>query len=247
MSSIFETGHAKNIANFQDLISFCQGYGTAYNPSKAALQLGGLQNLLQTAQTNLNSVTISATAYDNAVNARASAFDTLQKLGTRMVNALKATDAGAKTIADATGFNKKLNGASARKPAVKPAQDSQSATVSSKTVSTSQQSYDQKIEHFAKLINVLATEPSYNPNEVVLQTATLNAQLTTLKNLNTAVTNAYTTLSNARIARDQTLYAVKTGLCDVALDVKNYIVSVFGKSSPEYKQVSGIRFNKIRK
>lgn len=247
MSSTFETGHAKNIANFQDLISFCQGYGTAYNPSKAALQLAGLQNLLQTAQTNLNNVTTSATAYDNAVNARASAFESLQKLGTRLVNALKATDASAKTIADATGFNKKLNGSSSRKPAAPAVKDPQSAPVSSKTVSTSQQSYDQKIEHFAKLINVLATEPSYNPNEVVLQTATLNAQLTLLKNLNTAVTNAYTTLSNARIVRDQTLYAVKTGLCDVALDVKNYIVSVFGKSSPEYKQVSGIRFNKIRK
>lgn len=29
MASTSETGHAKNIANFQDLISFCQGYGAS--------------------------------------------------------------------------------------------------------------------------------------------------------------------------------------------------------------------------
>jgi len=37
MASTSETGHAKNVANFEDLISFCTGYGTAYNPSKAAI------------------------------------------------------------------------------------------------------------------------------------------------------------------------------------------------------------------
>ncbi len=31
MASTTETGHAKNVANFEDLISFCQGYGTTVN------------------------------------------------------------------------------------------------------------------------------------------------------------------------------------------------------------------------
>ena len=39
MASNSETGHAKNVANFEDLISFCTGYGATYNPSKAAIQL----------------------------------------------------------------------------------------------------------------------------------------------------------------------------------------------------------------
>jgi hypothetical protein len=37
-----ETGHAKNVATFEDLISFCTGYGATYNPSKAALKLPAL-------------------------------------------------------------------------------------------------------------------------------------------------------------------------------------------------------------
>jgi hypothetical protein len=39
MASTSETGHAKNVANFQDLIAFVKGYGTTYNPSKSALKL----------------------------------------------------------------------------------------------------------------------------------------------------------------------------------------------------------------
>lgn len=39
MPSTSETGHAKNIANFQDLIAFVTEHGATYNPSKAGLKL----------------------------------------------------------------------------------------------------------------------------------------------------------------------------------------------------------------
>ena len=39
MPTYYETGHAKNVANLQDLIAFCTGYGTTYNPTKTALKL----------------------------------------------------------------------------------------------------------------------------------------------------------------------------------------------------------------
>jgi len=45
MASTSETGHAKNVSNFDDLISFVTGYGTAYNPSKASIKLTALQSL----------------------------------------------------------------------------------------------------------------------------------------------------------------------------------------------------------
>ena len=39
MSSTTETGHAKNVANFQNLIAFVTGYGATYSLSKNALKL----------------------------------------------------------------------------------------------------------------------------------------------------------------------------------------------------------------
>lgn len=44
----------KNIANFQDLISFCEGYGSTYNPTKESLKIPKLQALYQEAQNKLN-------------------------------------------------------------------------------------------------------------------------------------------------------------------------------------------------
>ena len=44
MALTSETGHAKNLANFEDLISFCAGYGTTYNPSKASIKVPALLN-----------------------------------------------------------------------------------------------------------------------------------------------------------------------------------------------------------
>ena len=39
MASTSETGHAKNVANFQNLIAFVKAYGETYNPSKEALKI----------------------------------------------------------------------------------------------------------------------------------------------------------------------------------------------------------------
>ena len=65
MASTSETGHAKNVANFQDLISFVTGYGAIYNPSKNALKLPQLNTLYTTSQASLADVVTKNTAYNN--------------------------------------------------------------------------------------------------------------------------------------------------------------------------------------
>ena len=42
--------------------------------------------------------------------------------------------------------------------------------------------------------------------------------------------------------RNKILYEENTGLVDIALDSKTYIKSVFGSTSPQYKQVSKLYF-----
>ena len=56
MASVSETGHAKNVANLQDLISFVTGYGATYNPTKNALKLPQLTALATASQTSLADV-----------------------------------------------------------------------------------------------------------------------------------------------------------------------------------------------
>ena len=68
MASTSETGHAKNVANFQNLIAFVTGYGATYNPSKSALKLPQLVALKADADTKLADVVAKNTAYNNKVN-----------------------------------------------------------------------------------------------------------------------------------------------------------------------------------
>ena len=63
---------------------------------------------------------------------------------------------------------------------------------------------------------------------------------------NNAVGTEYTNVSNARIVRDKGLYTEKTGLVDTANEVKDYVKSIFGYTSPEYKQISKIKFTKAK-
>ena len=240
MASTSEVGHAKNVANFQDLIEFVIGYGTTYNPSKNSLKLPQLIALKDNAQSKLNDVIAKNTIYNNKVNERMVAFGNLKSFSTRLVNALQTTDATNETINNAKTFNRKMQG--------KKASTTQTPTdpnaPAPATISTSQQSYDQLIQHLAGLKSVLETEPSYTPNEVELQIATIDSKIADLSAKNTAVATAYTNISNSRISRNETLYTSENGIYETASEVKKYIKSVFGASSPQYNQVSGIKFSK---
>lgn len=240
MASTQETGHAKNAANFQDLISFVTAYGATYNPTKNALKLPQLTALATASQTSLTDVVTKNTAYNNKVNERVAAFSSLKSLATRLINALQTTDASSLKIADAKAYNKKLQGVSAKAATASLDPNAPPPT----TISTSQQSYDQQIQHLAGIISILQSETSYAPNEIDLKIVTLTAKQTDLIAKNNAVTAAYTNVSNSRIARDTTMYATDTGLFDIASEVKKYIKSVYGATSPQFTQVKGIEFKK---
>ena len=244
MASNSEVGHAKNVANFEHLISFCTGYSSSYNPSKGSIKIPALNTQLSNAQKAIVEVTAKTVIFNNATNTRIQLFEPLKKLSTRLVSALTATDATTETIKDAKTINKKIQGQ--RSTAIKDVTaTTDTITPAPTNISTSQQSYDQLTEHFSKIIALLLSETSYTPNEPELQVATLNAQLADLKIANTNVGNAYTDVSNARIARNKQLYNETNGLCHTAQEVKNYVKSLFGATSPEYKQVSKLIFKSI--
>jgi hypothetical protein len=249
MTSTSETGHAKNVANLETLIAFCTGYGIAYNPAKANLKVAALKTLQTNSLTAIASIIPPSVVYHNAVNARTIAFAGLQKLSTRLINALDATAASPQTVTNAKSINKKLQGSkrpskATEAPATSP--DPNAPVVeSAKTISTSQQSYSSLVEHFSALIAILNAEIEYKPNETELKVLALNTLLAQLKTTNTAVINAYTLISNARLARNQVLYNDTAGLIVTAKEVKMYVKSLYGATSPQYKQISSLIFKAV--
>lgn len=247
MAKTSETGHAKNVANFGTLITVVKGFKTVYNPSKQSITLAALNTLKTNADAAMANVNTAQGAYSKAIAIREVTFGPLNKLLTRIINALRATDASKAVIKSAESLVRKLQG----KRATPKKTDEELAALEAegtevKQVSSSQMSFDNRIDNLDSLIQLLVIITEYAPNEEELKTATLTSLFQSLQISNATAIDAETNLDNARIARNEVLYQPSAGLVDVASAVKLYVKSLFGATSPQYKQVSGLRFIAVK-
>ncbi len=246
-----ETGHARNIDGASKFITILTSWAADYNPAKPALQLPQFTLQVAQAETLQEAYLDAKRANLNDKNTRRAAFAPLQKFATRVLNALKASDATEGTIADAEGYIRKLRGKRAKKqkgqdpapsadlPPVSPAHNEDHQH------SVAQLSFSSLIEHLKGLQAITATEPSYAPNEADLTATAIAALIAHLTALNKAEDQSYTACSNARNARNESLYAPKTGILDTVESIKAYTKSRFGATSPELKQLTYIKFKDI--
>ena len=255
MTSQSETGHAKNVATFNSLVSFCQGYGNTYNPGLAAIQLSSLQTLATTAQAALEDCKSKQLDFDHAVDARLMAFAALRPRAQKMMYALRATAATEVTIDGAMVLYRKIQGR--RKVAKEEASGASDAGTGSdpagghsgdlnakeqKYISVSQLSFDNVLANFSALVELLSKVSQYQPNETELKVASLKNYVAELKLANQTVINLYTAWSNLRISRNQLLYGASSGMVVLAGQVKNYVKSIYGLQSPQYKHLIGLQF-----
>ena len=274
MATVSEVGHAKNVAHLHTIITTCIGFGSKYNPARADIKIAALQSLYDLSFTQLKLVSEAKASYQNTANTRRDAFAIIKPLATKIMAALTASDVSDKTIADARAINRKLQGtrlnkkigetqktATANGDADNASNDADNAAndandannvakttdkIDEKGISTSQQSYDQIVEHFRALINLLELQTNYIPNETELKLSTLKTLLDSLLTANQNVINATIALTNARANRNNVIYAANTGLFDIVKNVKAYTKSIFGANSSEYKQLSKLKFtNKL--
>lgn len=245
MGSASETGHAKNVAAFNSIISFCQGYGSIYNPAPDDLKLINLQTQLAAAQTALEDCKDKQLDFDQAVDKRMAVFAKLKPLSQKLIYALKASGAPQLSIEAAETIYRKIQGRR-KEPVAAPVLPVDPSQPPAKTISVSQVSYDNLMANFSALLQVITKVSEYQPNEEEMTTSKLEAYLSQLKTSNQLVVDAYTAWSNNRIARDGLLYNKTTGMVAVAAKVKNYVKSLYGLQSPQYKQLSGLQFNPVK-
>jgi hypothetical protein len=261
MAANSETGHAKNAASVGKLLADIQSFGTTYNPSANEIKVAAVQTLKTSLDNVLTSVRTTYTPYKNATNARQEVFKKLSKYSTRILKALKACGATKKEIADGMSLEKKIQG---KRITAKHALDAfiesthktmtstqpTDASTASDTVqeivnhSASQMGFDNRTENFKKLASFLSGITKYNPNEADLKITALNTHAASLVTLNDAANTTFVPYANARIQRDKLLYADVTGAHDIVQQVKAYVASVFGATSPEYKLISKITIKK---
>ena len=236
MPSTSEVGHAKNVANLQKLTEQVAVY-TLYNPPVDNLKITNLTALYSTASTKLNEVEEKRKTKKNAITLRQSAFENLKSICTKIINHLGILGLPQGTIDQAKSLNRLIQGG--QKKTTTPPEEGKEEP---KTVSTSRQSYTQQADNFGILLQILSTIPTYNPNEDDLKLTNLNDYKELLVNSTQAVDQTEAELNNKLIERDQILYADGTGLYSIAQNVKKYVKSLYGATSPEYANVSSIEF-----
>jgi len=247
MASKNESGIPVNVANFDQLLAYVMGYGVDFNPTKETIKTNSLLQVAMYAKDALAAVNLALPPYTNAVAARESAFEPLGKLVTRLINALQATDATKQVVDSAKTLGRKIHG---KRATPKKTEEQKKALLAEgkevNEISSSQTGLDDQLEFFDKLIKLLASIDLYNPNEADLKVASLLVLYNDLQSKNSVVKSVEVPLSNARIARNKILFKDKTGLCDVASDVKAYVKSLYGATSPQYKQISKLKFKKLK-
>ena len=246
MATNSDINHAKNVTNFETLISVVVSLGATYNPSKDSLKLPALQTLHSAATDSMTALKNAESATSTAVDTRELAFKSIGSLFTRINNALKASNSTVQADETAKTIFRKLHG---KRASAKLTEEQKAALLAEgKEInqnSNSQMGYDDRVENFESLISFLQTVPEYNPNEEELKITTLQVLLADLKAKNMTAMQAHIAESTARGARKTLQNTPLTGLVDVANDVKSYIKSVYGIKSTEYKLVSKLRFVKF--
>ena len=236
MPSTSEVGHAKNVANLQKLTEQVAVY-SLYNPPVDNLKVTNLTALYSTASAKISEVEEKRNANKNAITVRQSAFENLKSTCTKIINHLEILGLQQGTIDQAKSLNRLIQGG--QKKTTTPPEEGKEIP---KTISTSRQSYTQQTENFGILLQLLATIPTYAPNEDDLKLVNLNIYKDTLVSSTQAVDQTEAELNLKLIERDNILYADGTGLYSIAQNVKKYVKSIYGATSPEYANVSNIEF-----
>lgn len=236
MSSTSEVGHAKNVANLQKLTQQVTAY-TLYNPPVENLSILNLQTLYATANAKLTEVEDKRNANKNAITIRQTTFENLKPTCTRIINLLTILGLPQGTLDQAKSLNRTIQGGQ-KKTTPTPEEGKETP----KTASNSRQSYTQQAENFGILLQLVATIPTYTPNENDLKLTNLTTYQAALMTTTQAVDQTEAQLNAKLIERDQILYTDQTGLYTIAQNVKKYIKGSYGATSPEYTNVSNIQF-----
>jgi hypothetical protein len=241
MKNISETGHNKNIVNFERLISFCKTIENKYQPSKADLALTELDKLYAQSKEKIEKSIIAKQEHFLIIGEFQTLFQPLKKLATQLISALEASGATMSEIQQAKSINLKIQGKRANnKP--KDTKTVDGKIVEKKIISVSRQSKDSMLEHFAKLLELLRETKSYQPKESFLQISTLEAQLQDLNQKNSLSIQKKIDYQQSLITRNQSLYNPETGLVKIAQQVKKYLKSIFGTENPNYQQINSLQF-----
>ncbi len=240
-----QSGIAQNVVSMEVLIEKVTAFSTGYNPSRIEYTILNLQEVKAIAVAAIKAEGAALNVKKKSAAIRNLIVKALVKLITRSLNTLQISGAMEQTIKQGEAIVRELRGQRAGDKYT--GEEIAAAKVSGTELKYNAMHYgtiDSKIDNIGKYIQLIETEPLYNPNEPDLTTAAINNQYLRLKTAQADCNKTDVNLDTAKRQRDLVISADNTGLCDIGLGVKKYVKSAFGPDSPEYKSLGDIKFRK---
>lgn len=237
-----ESGHAKNVANFEQVIIILTALGTVYNPSQSLIVLAALQTKLTEAKIALASVDTAEANKTVKVDEAQAAFEELDKY---VVNIKRVASVEINDDAFTNDLQSLVNEFTSKNIPSGVADDPSTPNINeSRTqISTSQRSRDNQIAHLADIVALLKTQ-SYNPNDDEYKLDAIEARLADLTAKNNAAKASIAALGNAQDTRDQVLYDEETGIIRRVKLIKTQLAVKPGRESAAYQQINALDFRK---
>ena len=233
MSSKSESGYARLCGNFKLLVEAAKDFDNDYNPSHLSLKLSSLEALNDNATESLINLNAVLPAFNNARIERQAKFKDLNVFITRILAAARGCRISDAALKNVNHWVKKIRGVR-----ITPISDSMA------TISTSQQSFDMKLDFLDKFVAELENLADYVPNEQDLRSNSLRSYYNGLVLLNNKVKELMFPVNTARHERDIIFFAPMTGLIDTALAIKEYIKSINGTKDSRYLRIKKLSFPK---
>lgn len=226
--------------NFEQMVTSVIYMGPGYKPVPQHLKVPGLQAFLASGKDALFQVSTGESAQSRVIAERAALFAPLQGRATRVSNTLYALSPDSPMRNAVDGDLRKLRGQRASEPPTNP------DGTPGDGHSVSEGSYGMLVKYLTDLINNVAQDTRYLPEEDDLTLTELRAYRDALMAANSAVKNAGEALKQARLHRNAVLFGKPNGLVPVAQQVKAYVKGAFGAKSPQYKLISGLKFARMK-
>ncbi|MES2731168.1 MAG: hypothetical protein V4714_05445 [Bacteroidota bacterium] len=256
MAENFDTGHAVNAANFKMLVGYATTWGASYKPPVKDLTLGALQALNTQVQSAVESLATLEGLAMEPQKQRTQLVDQLDDKARGIISTMKVLGIDKALLERAKAVSDLVTGSNVSKMSQKRKQEAEIAATagqvpasdSRKGTSVSQQSLVKRLGNFGDLLKMVAGFSNYKPSaEDEYSLPNLTAFLATVQKASDDAAAAENPLMQARTQRNTFLYDETTGAVAIAARVKQEIARTLKKTSAEYKQVSALKFTKLKK
>lgn len=241
-----ETGHNKNVANFETATIILTNVGAQYAPPQPLILLPALQTLLEQAKTALLAVDEAQAAKTIAVDAAQAEFKDLQQY---VVNIKRQAEVEVNDPAFTRDIQTFVNKFSppGRDTGLTDNPATPDIDESKTPFSQSQRSRDNQIAHLADISALLKTKAAYVATGTPYATTAIDDKIAALSAANNAANAANAAYGTKLDARDTILYDDESNnlLARVKL-IKAYIALKFGKDSAPYQQIAALEFKRVK-